>query len=122
MNKPTERIDEREWQMQERALREERFGAAAGDDPGIAAYRHVARALREPLPDALPSDFAEAIAAQAARLPVRGESALERWLVRLLYVAFVVSAFFVPPPHAATNATPTIIPRPRFRISLASWH
>lgn len=94
MNKPTERIDEREWQMQERALREERFGAAAGDDPGIAAYRHVARALREPLPDALPSDFAEAIAAQAARLPVRGESALERWLVRLLYVAFVVSALY----------------------------
>ena len=47
---------EREWQLQERALRDERTGRAG--DPDIAAYRRVARALRQPQPDRLPSNFA----------------------------------------------------------------
>lgn len=94
MNKPTDRFDEREWRLQERALREERLHADDDGDPELAAYRHVVRALREPLPDALPPNFAASVAAQAARLPVRGESALERWLVRFLCVAFAVSALY----------------------------
>jgi len=94
MNKPTDRIDEREWQAQERALREERLGAMASGDPEIAAYRQVVRALSAPLPDELPSDFARAVAAQAARLPARADSELERWLVRSLVLAFVVSALY----------------------------
>ena len=94
MNKPTDHFDEREWRLQERALRDERLRADDGGDPEVAAYRHVVRALREPLPDALPADFAKVVAAQAARLPARGESALERWLVRGLILAFAVSALY----------------------------
>ena len=94
MNKPTDRFDEHEWRLQERALREERLHAGDGGDPELAAYRHVVRALREPLPDALPVDFAKSVAAQAARLPARGEGALERWLMRALVAAFVASALY----------------------------
>jgi hypothetical protein len=94
MNKPTDRFDEREWRLQERALREERLHAGDGGDADVAAYRRIVRALREPLPDALPSDFAASVAAQAARLPARNDGALERWLVRMLVVAFVASALY----------------------------
>ena len=64
MNTPTDHFDEREWRLQERALREERLASADGGDDGIAAYRKVVRALREPLPDALPADFAANVAAR----------------------------------------------------------
>lgn len=94
MNKPTDQFDEREWRLQERALREERLASADGGDAEVEAYRRIVRALREPVPDALPPDFAKSVAAQAARLPARGESALERWLVRMLVVAFAVSALY----------------------------
>jgi hypothetical protein len=94
MNKPTDRFDEREWRLQERALREERLRAGDAGDPEVAAYRRIVRALREPVPDALPADFARAVAAQAARLPARGGNALERWLLRLLAVAFAASALY----------------------------
>lgn len=94
MNKPTDHFDEREWRLQERALRDERLHADAAADPDIAAYRHIARALREPLHETLPADFAVQVAAQAARMPARGDSGVERWLVRLLCVAFAVSALY----------------------------
>ena len=94
MNKPTDHFDEREWRLQERALREERLHADDAGDPEVAAYRHVVRALREPLPEALPADFAKSVAAQAARMPARGDSLLERWLVRGLIVTFAVSALY----------------------------
>lgn len=57
-------IDEREWQAQERAMREAREGAAS-TDPMTMRYRRVADALREPLPDLLPPDFAAQVARQA---------------------------------------------------------
>jgi hypothetical protein len=102
MNQPTDQFDEREWRLQERALREERLHAGDAGDPEIAAYRRIVRALREPLPDALPADFAtdvarsaaQGVAAQSAALPARGEGAVERWLVRGLVVAFAVSALY----------------------------
>jgi hypothetical protein len=94
MNKPADRFDEREWNLQERALREERLHAAAAGDPDVAAYRRIVRTLREPLPDALPTNFAASVAAQAARPSARGEGQVERWLVRMLSVAFVVSALY----------------------------
>ena len=94
MNKPTGQFDEREWRLQERALREERLASSAGGDAEVEAYRKIVRALREPLPDALPSNFAASVAAQAARLPARNDGALERWLVRMLVVAFVASALY----------------------------
>lgn len=63
MNHDKDQIDEREWQAQERALRDVREGAAS-TDPMALRYRKVAATLRAPLPDLLPSDFA----AQVARL------------------------------------------------------
>jgi hypothetical protein len=75
MNKPADRFDEREWNLQERALREERLHAAAGD-PDVAAYRRIVRTLREPLPDALPTNFAASVAAQAFASSARASS---RW-------------------------------------------
>jgi hypothetical protein len=50
---------EREWQAQEQALRAEREQAnGLHDDARLRSYRAIARALREPLPQALPADFA----------------------------------------------------------------
>ena len=71
MNKHNDPIDEREWQAQERAVRDAREGVPS-TDPLARHYRKVADALRAPLPDALPDDFAASIARLAeanARAP-----------------------------------------------------
>ncbi|TWI05995.1 hypothetical protein IP90_00257 [Luteimonas cucumeris] len=87
-------LDEREWQAQENALRDERLGiGASGDDPLVAGYRTVARALREAPEVALPADFARDVARAAV---AQGSSAhidarLEQILLRLLVVALVLS-------------------------------
>lgn len=69
-------IDPREWDLQERALR---------DDP---AWREVARALRES-PGEPPAAFAASVAASVAararpRIVPTREGEIERWLVRVL--------------------------------------
>jgi hypothetical protein len=99
VNKPTDHFDEREWRMQERALREERLGADAPADPGLAAYRRVVRALREPTADALPADFAAEVAKRAARQPGRAKGGLERTLLQALSAAFAASALYVVAGH-----------------------
>jgi hypothetical protein len=83
---------QREWQLQERALREEREGIEASDDPEVADYRRIAHALRRPLPERLPSNFAFQMAQLVARLPKvsRLDLRLERWLVRGLVGAMVL--------------------------------
>lgn len=73
-------IDPREWDLQERALREE------------PAYREVAAALRRS-PGEPPADFAASVAALAAG-PARaatGEGRVERWLLRALAVVLALS-------------------------------
>ena len=83
-------IDEREWQLQERALFEERSGAAPVDDADLAGYRQVARALRAPMPPALPADFAARVAAQAharAQAGSRVEHLLTQALLAVLGIA-----------------------------------
>ena len=86
--------EEREWQAQERALRDERNGAARGDDPLQARYRLIARALRQPLPHAPPDDFAAQVAArarmQAAHAPP--DLRIEQHLVRALIAVLALSA------------------------------
>jgi hypothetical protein len=63
---------EREWLAQERAMRRERLQLdPAGDDARSQRYRLLARALREPLPDALPADFAQRLVARVAASPDR---------------------------------------------------
>jgi hypothetical protein len=90
-------LEQREWQAQERALHDERIGAAPGDEPLHAHYRLVARALRQPLPHALPDDFAARVAArarlQAAHAPpdLRIEQRLVRGLVAVLALSAAVA-------------------------------
>ena len=74
-------IDPREWDLQERALRED------------AAYRQVARALRRS-PGEPPADFAASVAALVPAAPAQArEDLLEHWLLRafalVLGIAFV---------------------------------
>ena len=90
-------IDEREWQAQERARLEARIGGMS-DDPLVARYRKVSQALRVPMPDALPDDFA----AQMARMAKAGvapptlaeapDSPFERDLTRVRVGLFGVAA------------------------------
>jgi len=86
--------DEREWQAQERALQQERQGAPpAHDDLAAARYRPVARVLLEPLPDALPADFAAQVAALARHRQARAAAMdlrLERNLMRGLFATLVL--------------------------------
>ncbi len=90
--------DEREWQAQERALHNERTGTdAAADDALVARYRTIARALRQPPPGALPSNFAYEVARLAAMQPRPAEvdSAVEQWLIRALVGALVLAGAVV---------------------------
>lgn len=87
----------REWEAQERALRDERAranGAGARSDAGreaaVAEYRLIARALRTPPTAPLPSDFAARTAARARMARAMNEHVeiwLERGLLALLLVA-----------------------------------
>jgi hypothetical protein len=83
MSEPQQPFDaptEREWQLQERARRAERAGAADdGGDARAAHYRLIARVLRAPPLSAVPADFARQAAAFAER---SADAALERWLLR----------------------------------------
>jgi hypothetical protein len=79
-------VDEREWQAQERAMREARDGVASVD-PMTHRYRKVADALRTPLPDLLPADFAAQVARQAeanatAPIVIVPDAPFERGLLR----------------------------------------
>ena len=82
---------EREWLAQESAMRRERLHLdPAGDDARSRRYRLLARALREPLPDGLPADFAQQLAARVAAPPantLRFESVLVIALVVTLVIA-----------------------------------
>ena len=83
-----------EWLAQERALQDELAGVANSNDPLVARYRVIARALRQPLPDALPADFARTLAAQVQNAPLdtRVEQGLMRALVTLMALSGAVVA------------------------------
>jgi hypothetical protein len=86
---------EREWLAQEHAMRRERLQLdSINDDARTRRYRLLARALREPLPHALPVDFAQQLAKQvaaspAARVGVTSGTRLE--FVLLLALATVLA-------------------------------
>lgn len=86
---------EREWQAQERALQAERRGLdPAADDARVRRYRLLARTLREPMPDALPADFARQMAARVATAPAQrhaADSRFESTLVSVLAVVLLVA-------------------------------
>lgn len=87
------RIDAREWEAQERARVDALAGTRVpGEDVEAQAYARIAQALRAPLPERLPSNFAFHVAQLAARLPraARLDLRLERWLVRGLVAAMAL--------------------------------
>ncbi|MFK2877642.1 hypothetical protein [Rhodanobacter hydrolyticus] len=109
---------EREWQAQERALRAERLGLDPSNGDGrVRRYRLMARALREPLPSALPDDFAQQMAARVATAPARdeiGDSRSEFILMGLLGVVLVVAAGVVTADYGAAwlPAFRLLLPQP----------
>jgi len=86
---------EREWTLQQRAVDIE--GGLAGADGAPAAYRLLARALREPLPIALPAGFARRVARRAERAALLDVRWPQRWIVALLLVlaALVVAGLML---------------------------
>ncbi|BFI94874.1 MAG: hypothetical protein RSP_03840 [Rhodanobacter sp.] len=90
---------EREWQAQERALQAERLGLdPSSGDARLRRYRALTRVLREPMPDALPADFARQMAVRVGAAPARqpaAESRLEWALTATLIALLAVSAAVV---------------------------
>ncbi|KRE90948.1 hypothetical protein ASG87_02100 [Frateuria sp. Soil773] len=85
---------EREWQRQERAMRQERAGLAPADgEPDLHAYRQVARALAEPPRERLPADFARLTARRAERAAagLADDGRFEQRLVVLLLAVFALA-------------------------------
>ena len=70
---------EREWALQEQAVRAERLGLAASDDAKLQRYRTVAHVLRQPLDEDLSLDFAGEVAREARRRAA-GDMRLELYL------------------------------------------
>ncbi len=84
---------EREWLAQENAMRRERLQLdPAGDDARSRRYRLLARTLREPLPEALPADFAWQLAARVAARPDRRAATGTRFEFALMLVLAIVLA------------------------------
>ena len=84
---------EREWQAQESAMRRERLQLdSAGDDARSRRYRLLARTLRERLPDALPTDFAQQLAKRVAAAPVRWTASDTRFEFALMLALATVLA------------------------------
>jgi hypothetical protein len=127
MNRPNDPDrDPREWLAQERALQLERQGAAAAhDDPQASRYRPVVRALREPLADGLPADFAQRVALLAERAATARtdlDLRLERNLMRGLVAAFVLVALAASALYgqATWQAIAALVPGPRTG-STSNW-
>lgn len=110
MNDPNERdedVQRREWQVQERARKEERHGVEPignGDDtastlPGsdgitagsLAKYRLIARALRQPPIGSLPESFAAETAARIEAMSGTMSDGVEMWLQRALFTLLLVT-------------------------------
>ncbi|WP_363799063.1 hypothetical protein ABU614_03280 [Lysobacter firmicutimachus] len=70
----------REWRLQEQAMREERDGAPMdADDPRLAQYRLLSRALRAPVMEPIPYGFAQQVA-RSVEAATQNSDRLERWL------------------------------------------
>ena len=86
---------EREWQAQERALQAERQGLDPADgDALVRRYRLLARSLRQPMPEALPADFARQMADRVAVAPAWRQATdprFESTLAGVLAVALLVA-------------------------------
>jgi hypothetical protein len=87
-------INEREWEAQERARRDEGLGLdPVQGDGSVRLYRLVARALRQPPEDALPEDFARQVAARVGGSPVESPPVTRR--VESVLLAVLVSILVI---------------------------
>lgn len=86
--------EQREWDAQESALRAERSGRGGNDDPTVAQYRLIARALRTPPLDPLPGDFALRTAVLVERRARVADEGIEQWLERGLAVLLLLVGSF----------------------------
>jgi hypothetical protein len=86
----TER-EQREWDAQESSRRAERSGGGATNGAAAAEYRLIARALRTPPVDPLPSDFAARTAARAVRDQRIANETVEVWLERSLVALLLLA-------------------------------
>jgi hypothetical protein len=75
--------DEREWALQEQALRAERLGLDPRGNVDLQRYRAVMHVLRQPLEENLPPDFASRVAAQVRQRRAI-DMRLELWLSSML--------------------------------------
>lgn len=93
----TDPAHEREWQVQEQAMRRERLQLdPAGDDARAQRYRLLARVLREAQPDGLPVDFAQQVASRIAGVPGKAvDMRFERVLTASLGIALLLAAVVV---------------------------
>jgi hypothetical protein len=81
---------EREWLAQENAMRLQRSNLdPTSDHEAGRRYRPIVQALREPLPDGLPADFAMRLAARVDALP---SARFEYALMIALVVALTITA------------------------------
>lgn len=81
-----------EWQAQERAVEQERRGLPLDpEDPRLAEYRLIARALRTPAMDPPPFDLTAQIVRHVERAQQFGER-VEAWLLRGLGLVLAVAA------------------------------
>lgn len=90
--RPDPAVIEREWQLQERALHEERLGLPGrGENARLSRYRQLSRALRQPLDEALPENFADQVMRRietAAAEASERDRRFERGLVAALVAVF----------------------------------
>lgn len=116
--------EQREWQVQERALRAERAGERSQGDPAVAQYRLIARALRDPPLAPLPSDFAVRTAARVAGAQSLSEQ-VDVWLGRALLALLLlagVAAVLIYNGDSLREFSLSVPERAAFRIqTLASW-
>jgi len=90
---------EQQEKLQAAAERAERERLPAGD-PQVDAYRLVLRALKQPLPIALPADFAQQV---ARTLHMREEGVgLEQWLTNILLLIMAIGAAIFALPSLAS--------------------
>ena len=86
---------ETQQRLQAAAEQAEKSKMALSSDPEVAAYRLVIRALRQPLPMLLPSDFAARVAHQSVVLEESDgmEDAMTIGLLLMLAIAGLVFTF-----------------------------
>jgi hypothetical protein len=101
---------EHEEGLQAQAEAAERQQLPPGANPAVDQYRLVLRALRRPLADALPADFAARVARRVLFAEERGT--MEDWMVTVLMLAMAGGALYYLQPILAKVVAAIHVPLP----------